>query len=38
VHPHNLLGKAYLHVIMPFHVLIVRNSITRVAEASLEAA
>ncbi|MEC7963014.1 MAG: DUF2867 domain-containing protein [Pseudomonadota bacterium] len=38
VHPHNLLGKAYLHVIMPFHVLIVRSSITRVAEASLKAA
>ena len=31
VHPHNLLGRAYLQVVMPFHVLICRSSIKRVA-------
>ncbi|MCG7574300.1 DUF2867 domain-containing protein [Phaeobacter sp. CNT1-3] len=34
VHPHNLLGQAYLHLVMPFHVLIVRNSMRRLAGQS----
>ena len=31
VHPHNLGGKIYLACIMPFHKLIVRDSVKRVA-------
>jgi hypothetical protein len=31
VHPHNLGGRVYLAVIMPFHILIARNALARVA-------
>lgn len=31
VHPHNLGGRLYLAAIMPFHKLIVRNGLARVA-------
>jgi len=31
VHPHNLGGKIYLAIIMPFHILISRNALARVA-------
>lgn len=31
VRPHNLLGRVYLHLIYPFHVLIVRSSLKRLA-------
>lgn len=31
VHPHNLGGRLYLAAIMPFHILIVRNALARVA-------
>ena len=34
VHRNNALGRAYLTVIMPFHVLIMRNAIAQVATAS----
>ncbi|MCE8008093.1 DUF2867 domain-containing protein [Aestuariivita sp.] len=30
-HPHNFGGRAYLALIYPFHVLIVRNALARVA-------
>lgn len=33
VHPHNLGGRIYLNVILPFHILIVRNALARVARA-----
>ncbi|PTX54109.1 uncharacterized protein DUF2867 [Litoreibacter ponti] len=33
VHTHNIGGKAYLAAIMPFHILIARNALTRVAQA-----
>lgn len=33
VHRNNALGRAYLAVIMPFHVLIMRNAISQVADA-----
>lgn len=33
VHPHNLGGKCYLAAIMPFHILISRNALARVAAA-----
>ena len=33
VHRHNLGGQIYLAVIMPFHVMLVRNGLTRVREA-----
>lgn len=33
VHTHNLVGRIYLKAIMPFHVLIIRNSLTRVKAA-----
>lgn len=33
VHPHNLLGRAYLAVVMPFHVAIVKGSVKRIAKA-----
>lgn len=32
-HPHNIAGRLYLWAILPFHVLIVRNALARVAEA-----
>ena len=35
VHPHNIGGKIYLKTILPFHVLIVRNALTRVQSLSL---
>lgn len=38
VHPHNMLGRAYLQVVMPFHVLICRSSIKRVAAEGLATA
>ena len=31
VHRNNLLGRAYLAVVMPFHVLIVRDAMRRIA-------
>jgi len=31
VHPHNFLGRVYLALVMPFHVLIVRNAMRRLA-------
>ena len=31
VHPHNIGGKFYLAAIMPFHILISRNALSRVA-------
>lgn len=34
VRPHNFGGRAYLRAILPFHVLIVRNALRRVAVAS----
>ena len=34
VHPHNRLGRAYLALVMPFHVLIVRSGLNRVARAA----
>ena len=34
VHPHNRLGRAYLAAGMPFHVLIVRGAVKRVARAA----
>ncbi len=34
VHPHNLGGRAYLALILPFHILIARNALARVASAS----
>ena len=33
VHTHNFGGKTYLSLIMPFHKLIVRNCVARVARA-----
>ncbi len=32
VHPHNIGGRFYLKAIMPFHVLIARNGLARVAQ------
>ncbi|MDF1733155.1 MAG: DUF2867 domain-containing protein [Minwuia sp.] len=34
VHPHNLGGRLYLRAIMPFHILISRNALARVATRS----
>lgn len=34
VHRHNLGGRLYLAVILPFHILIVRNALARVSRAS----
>ncbi|WP_298261419.1 DUF2867 domain-containing protein [uncultured Litoreibacter sp.] len=34
VHTHNIGGKCYLAAIMPFHILIARNALARVAKAS----
>lgn len=36
VHPHNLGGRLYLRAIMPFHKLIVRESLNRVRRESLQ--
>ena len=33
VHRHNLGGRIYLAVIMPFHVMIARNGLARVRQA-----
>ncbi|USG61231.1 DUF2867 domain-containing protein [Sneathiella marina] len=33
VHPHNIGGRIYLMTILPFHILIVRNALARVATA-----
>lgn len=33
-HPHNFGGRVYLAAILPFHVLISRNALRRVAKAS----
>ena len=31
VHPHNVGGRLYLAAIMPFHILVARNALARVA-------
>lgn len=31
VHPHNLWGRAYLRLVMPFHILISRGAVRRMA-------
>ncbi|MBT9382368.1 DUF2867 domain-containing protein [Pseudooceanicola sp. CBS1P-1] len=31
MHPHNRYGRAYLALVMPFHVLIVKDSLRRIA-------
>lgn len=36
VHPHNVGGWLYLKIILPFHILIARNALTRVAKAPAE--
>ncbi|MEL6242393.1 MAG: DUF2867 domain-containing protein [Pseudomonadota bacterium] len=33
VHPHNIGGRLYLATIMPFHILIARDALARVARA-----
>ena len=33
VHPHNLWGRAYLRLVMPFHILISRGAVARMANA-----
>lgn len=33
VHPHNWGGRAYLAAIMPFHILIARNALSRLAQS-----
>lgn len=33
VHPNNIGGKAYLKLIMPFHIMIARNALSRVHAA-----
>lgn len=35
VHPHNIGGRLYLRVILPFHVLIVRHALSKVRSESL---
>jgi hypothetical protein len=37
VHPHNIGGRFYLKAILPFHVLIARNALRRVAGAPTRA-
>ena len=32
VHPHNIGGRLYLKTILPFHILIARNALARVAD------
>jgi Protein of unknown function (DUF2867) len=34
VHPHNLWGRAYLTLVMPFHILISRGAVARMASDS----
>jgi hypothetical protein len=34
VHPHNFGGRFYLKAILPFHILIVRNALARIAAGS----
>ncbi len=34
VHTHNIGGRVYLRAILPFHVLVVRNALRRVAAAA----
>lgn len=34
VHPHNIGGRLYLRLIMPFHVAISRDALTRVGAAT----
>ncbi|WP_415401951.1 DUF2867 domain-containing protein [Tateyamaria sp. SN3-11] len=34
VHPHNIFGRAYLAAIMPFHIMVARNALARVAQAA----
>ncbi|WP_187432027.1 hypothetical protein ROLI_009820 [Roseobacter fucihabitans] len=34
VRPHNIGGRAYLRVILPFHILIARNALGRVARGA----
>ena len=34
VHPHNIGGRIYLTAIMPFHILIARDALARVARAA----
>jgi len=34
VHPHNFGGKLYLRAILPFHILIARNALARVAASA----
>ncbi len=33
VHPHNIGGRIYLAAILPFHILVARNALARVAKA-----
>ena len=33
VHPHNLWGRTYLRLVMPFHILISRGAVARMANA-----
>lgn len=33
VHPHNIFGRAYLAAILPFHIMVARNALARVAAA-----
>ena len=37
-HPHNIWGRIYLALIMPFHILIARNALSRVAIYDLSCA
>jgi Protein of unknown function (DUF2867) len=32
VHPHNLAGRIYLRIVMPFHILICRGMVARMAD------
>lgn len=34
VHPHNFGGRFYLAAILPFHILVARNALKRVAQAA----
>lgn len=36
VHTNNKVGKLYLKVILPFHILIVRNALARLRKASIQ--
>ncbi|WP_299691858.1 DUF2867 domain-containing protein [uncultured Tateyamaria sp.] len=35
VHPHNVGGRLYLAAIMPFHIMVARNALARVARQSV---